>query len=407
MCDVHGLRSTAVTQAMREKTALVLSGGGARAAYQVGVLKALARLQREHVAGDAPIPFSILCGTSAGAINAAALACRADRFRAAVDAIAQVWQGFRAEQVYRADLAGITRTGAKWLTAMSVGWLLGRHAGMSPRSLLDNTPLTKLFPEWAPLGQLPQQLENGYLRALGIGVSSYTGGEHLTFFQAADVESGYTRTQRLAVPMQLRTEHLVASAAIPFVFPAQRIEHVEHAGWYGDGSMRQIAPISPAIHLGAQRVLIVGVGRMHEPARQVDRNSGYPSLAQVGGHALSSIFLDGLTVDIERMERINRTLALMSDEQRAGSRLVPVQALVIAPSERIDEIAARHQKSLPAPVRALLRGVGASSTSSDTRAAAFASYLLFESSFTQELMALGEWDALAKGSSIRSFFGWG
>ncbi|VFR54316.1 Patatin [plant metagenome] len=253
---------------------------------------------------------------------------------------------------------------------------------------------------------MPLQLEKGHLRALGIGVSSYTSGEHLTFFQSADDESGYTRTQRLAVPVQLRVEHLVASAAIPFVFPAQRIEHVEHAGWYGDGSMRQIAPISPAIHLGAQRVLIVGVGRMHEPARQVDRNGDYPSLAQIGGHALSSIFLDSLTVDIERMERINRTLALMSDDQRAASTLVPVQALVIAPSERIDEIAARHQTSLPKPVRALLRGVGASGAKGDVRGAAFASYLLFESSFTQELMALGEWDTLAKRSLIRSFFGW-
>ncbi|VFR45297.1 Patatin [plant metagenome] len=138
----------------------------------------------------------------------------------------------------------------------------------------------------------------------------------------------------------------------------------------------------------------------------MERDGGYPSLAQIGGHALSSIFLDSLTVDIERMERINRTLALMSDAQRAAATLVPVQALVIAPSERIDEIAARHQNSLPRPVRALLRGAGASGASGDVQGAAFASYLLFESAFTRELIALGERDALARGEVIRTFFGW-
>ncbi|PNG07809.1 MULTISPECIES: patatin-like phospholipase family protein [unclassified Variovorax] len=388
------------------KTALVLSGGGARAAYQVGVLQALVTLRRERLGEGAPNPFGILCGTSAGAINAAALACRADSFDAGVEAIAAVWRNFHAGQVYRTDALGIARSGARWLGAISIGWMLARWREEGPRSLLDNAPLAELLRRWTPLELLPRMLAERHLYALALGASSYTSGEHLTFFEAIGDMTGYERSQRLAVPMRLGSEHLLASAAIPFVFPAQRIEHTEHAGWYGDGSMRQTAPISPAIHLGAQRMLIIGVGRMHEPRGRIVRNGGYPTLAQVGGHVLSNVFLDSLSVDIERMERVNRTLEMMTLGQRMATSLRPVKALVIAPSERIDDIAARHQKHLPRTVRALLRGVGSSSASSDLSGSALASYLLFEAPFTQEVMALGERDTLMQQRAVCDFFGW-
>ncbi|KAK52687.1 phospholipase, patatin domain protein [Bordetella bronchiseptica MBORD762] len=389
-----------------EKTALVLSGGGARAAYQVGVLQGLVKLRRERLGDGAPNPFGILCGTSAGAINAAALACRADSFDAGVETIAAVWRNFRADQVYRTDALGIARSGAQWLSAISVGWMLARWRKEGPRSLLDNEPLAELLRHWAPLELLPRMLAERHLHALALGASSYTSGEHLTFFEATGDMTGYERSQRLAVPMRLGLEHLLASAAIPFVFPAQRIEHAEHAGWYGDGSMRQTSPISPAIHLGAQRMLIVGVGRLHEPRGRIVRDGGYPTLAQVGGHVLSNVFLDSLAVDIERMERVNRTLEMMTLGQRLATSLRSVKALVIAPSERIDDIAARHQKHLPRTVRALLRGVGSSSASSDLSGSALASYLLFEAPFTQEVMALGERDTLAQRQAVCDFFGW-
>lgn len=389
-----------------EKTALVLSGGGARAAYQVGVLQGLVKLCRERLGEGALNPFGILCGTSAGAINAAALACRADSFDAGVETIAAVWRNFRADQVYRTDALGIARSGAQWLSAISVGWMLARWRKEGPRSLLDNEPLAELLRHWAPLELLPRMLAERHLHALALGASSYTSGEHLTFFEATGDMTGYERSQRLAVPMRLGLEHLLASAAIPFVFPAQRIEHAEHAGWYGDGSMRQTSPISPAIHLGAQRMLIVGVGRLHEPRGRIVRDGGYPTLAQVGGHVLSNVFLDSLAVDIERMERVNRTLEMMTLGQRLATSLRSVKALVIAPSERIDDIAARHQKHLPRTVRALLRGVGSSSASSDLSGSALASYLLFEAPFTQEVMALGERDTLAQRQAVCDFFGW-
>ena len=165
----------------------------------------------------------------------------------------------------------------------------------------------------------------------------------------------WARSQRVALPTELTHQHLLASSAIPFVFPATELPRGDKTEWFGDGSMRQMAPISPAIHLGAQRVLVIGARRMHEPTGRVAPDTGYPSIAQIAGHALSGIFLDARTVDIERMARINRTLALLPEAQRLDTTLRPVQALVIAPSQRLDDIAARHIESLPRGARAARR----------------------------------------------------
>ena len=389
-------------------TGLVLSGGGARAAYQVGVLRTIAALRRQYASDSAKRrnPYGVICGTSAGAINAAALACSADQFDAGVEMVAQVWENFSAEQVYRSDSLGVIRSGAQWLTMLSVGWLIARWRRARPRSLLDNKPLAELLQRMVPLERLPEMLAKRHLQALAVTASSYSSGEHFTFYQTASEMAPWTRTQRLAVPALLTHKHLLASSAIPFIFPSTEVEHDGQLGWYGDGSMRQTAPLSPAIHLGAQRVLIIGAGRMHEPPGRQVRNTGYPSLAQIAGHALSSIFLDALATDVERLERINRTLALLPDDAKLGTPLRPMHALVIAPTQRLDDIAARHQASLPAPVRALLRGVGVSGQGSDARGAALASYLLFEAPYTRELMALGEADTLARRDEVLRFFGW-
>ncbi|HEX6723374.1 MAG TPA: patatin-like phospholipase family protein, partial [Burkholderiaceae bacterium] len=375
---------------------LILTGGGARAAYQVGVLRALARLRRECGAELGRNPFGVIVGTSAGAINAAALACGADDFEASVERVSQVWRDFHAEQVYRADSLGVIRSGAQWLTMLSIGWVIARWRRARPRSLLDNQPLAELLQRLVPLARLRLMLRARHLHGLAVSASSYSSGLHVTFYDAAATIEPWTRSQRIAVQGRIGHAHLLASSAIPFVFPASSIELDGVDQWFGDGSMRQTAPISPAVHLGAQKLLVIGAGRMHEPpGRRVEDNAAYPSLAQIAGHALSNIFLDALAVDVERMRRINHTLSLLPEAARAKTALRPIDVLVIAPSQRLDDLAAEHQNALPVPVRALLRGMGVTGKGRDARGAALASYLLFEAPYTRALMALGEADALA------------
>lgn len=387
---------------------LLLTGGGARAAYQVGVLKALAQLRRARDPGRKSSPFHIITGTSAGAINAAALACGADDFDMAVRRIVKVWRNFRAGHVYEADMLSVLRTGARWMSLLSLGWAVARWRRIKPRSLLDNTPLELLLREVVPLERLPGLIAQGHLQALAVTASSYSSGHHVTFYDGAEHLQPWVRSQRLAVRDRITHDHLLASSAIPFVFPAKELPINGGSEYFGDGSMRQTAPVAPVIHLGAERILVIGAGRMAEPRDTLTRSApgSYPSLAQIAGHAMSSIFLDALAVDIERIRRINQTLSLVPREARQASALRPVELLVISPSERLDRIAAQHASALPTAVRQLLGALGVSSSREDVKGGALASYLLFEAAYTRELMALGEADTLRQEDEVCRFFGW-
>lgn len=370
----------------KPQTGLVLTGGGARAAYQVGVLKAIAELLPDKTEN----PFPIICGTSAGAINAVSLACFARDFGQAVGYLRHVWEGFHAHHVYRSDPLGIARTGAHWLGALMAGWVVRT----APKSLLDNAPLADLLKKSLNLDDIGSAVEAGALRAICITASGYGSGQSVNFYDGVNTIEPWTRHARVSCRCKLTVEHLLASSAIPFIFPAVLLNRE----FFGDGSMRQLAPISPAIHLGANRVLVIGAGRITEP-RERSHSDSYPSLAQVAGHALSSIFLDSLNVDIERVQRVNLTLAMLPPELRAQAALRPVEVLVIAPSERLDTLAAKHVKSLPWPVRMLLRGIGAM----NRKGSALASYLLFEQDYTRALIDLGYADTMARRDEVMRF----
>ena len=309
-------------------TGLVLTGGGARAAYQVGVLQAVAQIRRES---DAPPgnPFPVITGTSAGAINAAALACRCADFDAGVRALVEVWENFHAEQVYRSDSLGVIRTGARWLSMLSIGWLIARWRKARPKSLLDNSPAANLLRRMVSTEQLRTAMHEGHLHAIAVTASSYGSGLHVTFYDALQDIVPWTRSQRIAVRSEIGVPHLMASSAIPFVFPAVSLPIEGRTEYFGDGSMRQAAPISPAVHLGATRILVIGAGRMHEPAGARAHSSEYPNLAQIAGHAMSNIFLDSLAVDVERLQRINSTLSLLPPEAVSYTHLtLPTKRIV-------------------------------------------------------------------------------
>ncbi|HEX4916719.1 MAG TPA: patatin-like phospholipase family protein [Limnobacter sp.] len=381
-------------------TGLVLSGGGARAAYQVGVLHQLAKWFDQEDRREFDFPFKILCGTSAGAINAAALVCAGRNFYQSTDRMMRVWENFRSEQVFRSDSLGIIRTGARWLSALSIGWMLRKR----PRCLLDNSPLSHLLHELLHFRRLDEALENGTIRALAVTASSYSSGRNVTFFQTLDEIESWSRTLRVALPDRITVEHLLASAAIPFVFPAVKLEIEGHMEHFGDGSIRQLAPISPAIHLGANKVMVIGSSQSeNDHTKAIEVRDAYPSLAQIAGHAMASIFLDSLSIDIERLSRVNKTLALLPPEMATKTTLKPVELLVISPSERIDEIAARHTQDLPRPVRTMLSALGATEASGSS----LASYLLFEANYTRELIRMGMADTIAKRDEVYAFFGLG
>ncbi len=372
---------------MRSRAGLVLTGGGARAAYQVGVVKAV----RDILGNPTKNPFPILCGTSAGAINAVTLAVLADNFSRGVATLLEFWEHMRCENIYRTDAWHIMRTGARWLSAMM---LISRH---NPMSLLDNAPLREMLEKNLNFDRIQLHIDSGALYAVCVTASGYTSGQSVSFFQGGSGLEGWERNQRIGAAVGIKLDYLLASAALPFIFPAVKV----HREYFGDGSMRQIAPVSPALHLGADRVLIVGTGRQTMDEARMRSNS-YPSLAQIAGHALNSIFLDSLSVDIERLERINRTVKLIPPEKLADSnvQLRAVKVLFITPSQPLELIASRFIHELPGTVRFVLRPTGALNRSGSN----LASYLLFEESFCRALIDLGYKDTMDRQAEVVDFF---
>ena len=373
------------------KVGLILTGGGARAAYQVGVLQAIAAMLPKGSRN----PFPVICGTSAGAINAASLAGSARSFHEGVDGLVSVWENAHVSQVYRSDPIGVLGNSARWLASLLFGGL-GKYSAVS---LLDNSPFTQLLQHNVPLHAIQKNIQSGALYALGITAWGYTSSQSVTFYQGVDAISPWKRSSRLGIASRIGIEHLVASSAIPFLFPAIKLNRE----YFGDGSMRQYAPISPALHLGAERVMVIGVRKADDTPPDRIKVEGYPPPAQIAGHVMGSIFLDNLDVDLERLQRMNNTIQLVPEDRLHcnDSPLRRVESLLISPSREISEMAEQHAHSLPRTIRLFYRAVGAMNRDGS----ALLSYLLFEKSFCRELIALGYQDTMPRSKEILQFLG--
>jgi NTE family protein len=374
----------------RARKGLVLPGAGARGAYQVGVLKAIASL----LPIGAPNPFSVIAGTSAGAINAAVLAGRAANFERAIGDMEHVWANFKAHQVYRTDNWTMLKSSLHWLAALVFGGLGVRN----PLSLLDNTPLRALLSRDVRFRGISRAIQQGHLDAIAITASGYTSSRSVTFFQGRPELKPWARVRRVGHATMLNVDHLLASAAVPFVFPPVKIG----TEYFGDGSMRHRAPLSSAIHLGADRLLVIGVrDEQPDPEPVSGERVEAPTFAHLAGYMLDTLFMDGLYTDLERLARINRIIAQLDEGPLSGtlSDLRPIHTLLIVPKDDIREVAARHVQELPHGVRLLLRGLGAGNRGG----LQLVSYLLFEAGFTRELIELGYRDALAMEDELRAF----
>jgi NTE family protein len=372
---------------------LVLTGGGARSAYQVGMLRAIAR-----IVPPGSLPFDVVTGISAGAINSVAMASGAEDFQGTAEALAKTWIGLSPERVYRTGALGLARIGTRWILDLSAGGLIGR-SGIN--YLLDPAPLRELLERAIPLGRMRRHLRSGQLRGVAVSATNYHTAAGVTFFEGDEDIPTWTRASRVGVRTRLTLEHVMASAAIPVFFPPVKIGRT----FYGDGCMRMNYPMSPAVHLGADRILAISVRYLRQPGETVQEESndraGWMPVSEIAGVLLNSVFLDSLDSDHERLERVNETLALVPREHltRNGVNVRNIPALVLRPSQDLGRLAADEYHRFPAMLRYLLRGIGATGNTGED----LLSYLAFEPVYIQRVMELGFSDAMARRDEIEAF----
>ena len=371
--------------------ALVLSGGGARAAYQVGFLRVVARECR----GVVP---AILTGVSAGGINAAYLATRDEPFAEKVENLVDVWADIRIDDVFRVDLRDLASRSVRWGGRLLSG---GSYPLPPARSLVDTAPLRTLLErllqtDGGCMTGVARNLRAGWLRAFALTASSYTTGQSVTWVQTGDDSriDTWERPQRTSLACTFGVEHVMASSALPFFFPA-----VEVGGaWYGDGGIRLTAPLSPAVHLGARRILAVSTryARTREEAAR-PAIADYPPPAQIAGVLYNAIFLDQLDADALELQRINSLIAALPESRRNGLR--PIELLLLRPSSDLGQLANDYEPELPRAFRFLTRGLG----TRETRSNDMLSLVMFQRDYVRRLIALGEADAAARIDDIRRF----
>jgi NTE family protein len=400
--------SSTFTKPDANSAALVLMGGGARTAYQAGVLHALSTmLSLRGIASGNEFPFKILVGTSAGALNATFLASRAGKGLQAFAELASFWTTLRSSQVYTLKVPAWIR-----INRIAAALMLSQHV-RAHQALLDNTPLVDTLHRAISLGSIDTALRDGTLRALAVTASSYSSGAHWTFCQMATEKASdlWSRPGRRSEFQSITIEHLIASSALPLLFPSTPLWVDGHREYFGDGSMRQSSPLSPALHLGASKVLVIGVGQPEQtslpgntPVLESPNSIGRPTLGAIAGHTLHSVFQDTMMADVEQTQRVTNTMRQMPREVAAVMPYRPIDVLAISPSQSLDALAHAHAHELPPGTHNALAGLGALGAKGSPGGAALASYLLFEPGFVKALMALGEHDAYARRDELLAFF---
>lgn len=389
---------------------LVLTAGGARGAYQAGVLKRLGEIRAFR---KSPSPFAILAGASAGAINGAMLAAGAANFRQSTRHLAELWSDLEVQQVFRTDPLSLAAGGLRWLRDLSLGGMIG---GGGSQALLDAAPLRDLLSRHLPLDGIAGAIRHGHLYAVAISATSYHSGRSFTFIQGRAGHPLWTKSRRVALPVELTLDHILASAAIPIVFPPVLIRSARGECYFGDGGLRLVTPLSPAIRLGASRILAIGIRCTQAAAElsQAELSRGEtadadperaqlrrPPLSQICGVFLNAIFLDHLDADLDHLERMNELIAAHGQRETLGvsEPMRIVQARTINPSEDLAVLAAEHEHRMPRPLRYLLDGLG----TPNAQSADLMSYLLFDKAYTRALIDVGYRDAGREADRIEAF----
>lgn len=373
------------------KQALVLTGGGARAAYQVGALKAIGELMKFE-----GCPFPIISGYSAGAINGVWLASRSESFAEATQGMWDQWANLKTEKIFKTDAPNFLMIGLRWLKDRSLGGATGEK---QITYLLNTEPLRQFINEQVDFNNIKRHIESGTLQGLSITAANYNSGYSTTFFSASEGVQEWSSFNRVSVRTELTAEHVMASSAIPIFFPPVRL----NGAFYGDGMIRLGSPLSSAIHMGAEKMLVIGVrGLNPHPPLPSQQHFETVSISEIAGTILNGLFLDSLDGDLERMERVNRTLSLMSPEElnRQTDKLRSIPVLSLRPSKEVSNLSACESDSLPSTLRFLLRGIGMR----EGKGADLLSYLSFEPEYMQSLLNLGYQDTMEREKEVREFF---
>lgn len=381
---------------MENAIGLVMTGGGARGAYQVGVLKRIGEIKRVQTHGN---PFPIIGGSSAGAINGSALAANSDDFASATRLLAQIWSNLKPSDIFHCDVLTQARNSLTWIVDLSFGGIIG---GGNARSLLDATPLRRFLAKRLNCDRIGANIKRGHLYALAISATNYNSGKSYLFIQGKKGHPMWNRVRLVTVATRITVDHICASAAIPLVFQPVRLKTSRGSAFFGDGCVRLQQPLSPVIRLGAEKVFAIGVRCENLEHQEETAEEREPSLARVMGVLFNVMFLDHLASDIEHLERLNQRLSnghVVHPGIEGYDKLQPLTSLLMTPSVDLSHLAEQHQRDLPYLIQYFVNSLGRDAAS----CADLMSYLLFASKYTKALIQIGYDDASNRIDEIENF----